>query len=534
MLVACDPSGGSAPRPTPSGASAEPGPGTLRWALGTDPTSLDPRRIVRDDDALVVDALFDSLTRVGPDLEPLPALATGWTASADATSFRFDLDPDARWHDGSPVLAEDVVRGLQRVADGTLEPPALHADLLRDVAGFAAAQEGLPLRGVTAEDERVVRIDLVRPAPELPLVLAHPGLAPVPPVAVDDPALFGEAPVGNGPFQLVEPWAHNQFLRLAPSATHPAPDNLQEVVFRVYASDEDRAIRHADLLAGQIQVSQVPPGRRAEVEAGVPLEGQVSDVRLLDGLTDSLSLLLFDTRQPPFDDPRFRRGVSLLVDREALAARTEGAREPARSLVPPVVPGARRGACAWCRHDPVAAARLIGDVLAERPEDAEPLPPIVLQTSPDAVHATLAAQLSAALRGAGLEVRVVRAEPEDYLEVAGEEQPAVIRLGWDPDEPTLRAWSERLFGVGSPGAQRTGWQPGSLRDLLANAAASSDPAARQELWAQVIGLALDAAVVAPVLHYRDDLLVAEEVEGLERDPFGNVDLARVRVRTASG
>ena len=75
----------------------------------------------------------------------------------------------------------------------------------------------------------------------------------------------------------------------------------------------------------------------------------------------------------------------------------------------------------------------------------------------------------------------------------------------------------------------TGWQPAPLRDLLGLAAASPDPDLRRRTWQQVEALALDAAVVAPVLHYHDDLVVSAEVEELERDPFGNVDLAAVRV-----
>lgn len=487
-----------------------------------------------------MDALFDSLTRLGPDLVAAPALATGWRSNEDATSFTFDLDPEARWHDGRPVVAADVVRGLQRVADATRDQPSLHGHLLRDVEGFAAAQVGQPLRGAVAIDERTVQLDLVDPVPELPEILAHPALAPVPPAAIDDPAAFGEFPVGNGPFELAEPWAHNQFLRLAPSATHPAPANIEEIVFRIYASDEDRAIRHADLLAGQIHVSQLPPGRRAEITDGTaPQQGP--RIELLDGITDTVSLLLFDTRQAPLDDERFRRAVSLLVDRERLAGRTDGAREPARSLVPPVLPGARAGACAWCRHDPATAAALIEQVLAEdefegeqatdgdQATDGVEAPSIVLQTSTDALHGALADQLAGALRELGLTVRIVRADEATYLDVAAEEQPAIIRLAWAPEEPTLRAWTERLFGPGSRGAALTGWQPGSLRDLLANAAASSDPAVRQRLWQQVERLALDAAVVAPVLHYRDDLLVSERVEGLRRDPFGGVDLTRVSI-----
>lgn len=529
VATACMPEDPEPPTATTTPPTTTDGPGTLRWGLGADPTSLDPAAIVRDGDALVVDALFDSLTRLGPDFRAAPALAADWRSNSNATSFTFDLDPDAQWHDGTRVVAADVVRGLQRVADGTREQPSLHAHLLRDLEGFTAAQVGQPLRGAVAVDDRTLRIDVSEPVPELPEILAHPALAPVPPAAVDDASRFGESPVGNGPFELAEPWAHNQFLRLAPSATHPRPDNVQEVVFRIYASDDDGATRHADVLEGQIHVSELPPALRLEA-ADTVTDGEVE---LFDGLTDTVSMLLFDTRQPLMDDERFRRAVSLLVDRERLAARTDGAREPATSLVPPVLPGGRAAVCAWCRHDPETAGELVRQVLAER-EAAElgPPPPIVLQTSTDALHGALADELAAELRALGFLVRIVRAEEATYLDAATEEQPGVIRLAWAAEEPTMRAWTERLFGPGSRGAALTGWQPGSLRDLLANAEASSDRVTRQRLWQQVERLALDAAVVAPVLHYRDDLLVNHRVSGLRPDPFGNVDLAAVAVAAA--
>ena len=158
----------------------------------------------------------------------------------------------------------------------------------------------------------------------------------------------------------------------------------------------------------------------------------------------------------------------------------------------------------------------------------------MLQTSTDALHVQLARQLASAMRRVGLQVRIVEADAAEYLAVADEEQPAILRLGWSPEEPTLRAWTERLFGRGSTGARLTGWQPAALGDLLRSAASSSDPDARRRTWQQVERLALDAAVVAPVLQYRDDLLVAEGVEGLRRDPFGHVDLTKVSLRPVGG
>ncbi len=456
-------------------------------------------------------------------------LAQRWESTPDATSFTFHLDPEAQWHDGSPVVAQDVVRGLQRVVDGTLEPVSLHGPLLEQVVGYSVARTGRPLRGVGALDEHTVRIDLTAPMPELPSLLAHPALAPVPPAAADDPAAFGEAPVGNGPFELGDRWAHNQFLRLVPSSSHPTPDAIGDVVFRVYADDEDRTVRYADLLAGQLQVAPLPLGRRDEALAtygSAPIGGGTG---VHEGLTDTVSLLTFDTRVEPFDDERFRRAVSLLVDRPGLASRTDGARLPADALVPPGIPGAQRGVCRWCTHDPETAATLVAAVLAERPVDAPPLPPIVIQTSTDGLHGALADQLSVALRGFGLSVRIVRPSPAGYLESVEAEGSAIVRLGWSPSTPTLAAWTEDLLAAGQPAARLSGWQPQALTALLERARSSADASVRRASWQEVERLALDAAVVAPVLFYRQEVVVGDGVRGLSFDALGAVDLERVRL-----
>src|SRR5262245_19615693 len=52
-------------------------------------------------------ALFLPLIRLGPDLQPAPALARSWKLSGD-TSVVFSLRNDVRWHDGRRTTAHDV------------------------------------------------------------------------------------------------------------------------------------------------------------------------------------------------------------------------------------------------------------------------------------------------------------------------------------------------------------------------------------------------------------------------------------------
>ena len=56
--------------------------------------------------------MFDTLLTIAisqPDLHPRPGIANKWTISADKKTFTFELDPEAKWSDGKPVTAHDVV-----------------------------------------------------------------------------------------------------------------------------------------------------------------------------------------------------------------------------------------------------------------------------------------------------------------------------------------------------------------------------------------------------------------------------------------
>ena len=44
-------------------------------------------------------------------------LALDWTIGADGVTYTFNLHPDAKWHDGTPVTAADIVFSLDRIVD---------------------------------------------------------------------------------------------------------------------------------------------------------------------------------------------------------------------------------------------------------------------------------------------------------------------------------------------------------------------------------------------------------------------------------
>lgn len=86
--------------------------GSISWAIEAFPASL--RLYGKDENSyytrLMQMMVYESLLDTDPVNEnEIPQLATHWQKSENNTVYRFRINPNARWADGKPVTAEDVV-----------------------------------------------------------------------------------------------------------------------------------------------------------------------------------------------------------------------------------------------------------------------------------------------------------------------------------------------------------------------------------------------------------------------------------------
>ena len=70
--------------------------------------------------------VYEALLAIHPTtLDYMPVLATHWQISDDASTYRFRINPNARWSDGTPVTADDVVATWSFYMDVGLQSPML-------------------------------------------------------------------------------------------------------------------------------------------------------------------------------------------------------------------------------------------------------------------------------------------------------------------------------------------------------------------------------------------------------------------------
>ena len=99
---------------TPAGASTVD---HISWnILGGEPPTLDPARVGTYGNSWVSSQIYDTLVRYSPEWELGPCIAESWK-QVDPLTLVFTIRQDAKFWDGNPVTADDVVFSLKRQRD---------------------------------------------------------------------------------------------------------------------------------------------------------------------------------------------------------------------------------------------------------------------------------------------------------------------------------------------------------------------------------------------------------------------------------
>ncbi len=255
--------------------------------------------------------VVESLMTRGQD-EPftLYGLLAQSVETDDARSYvTFHLDPRARFSDGKPVLARDVLFSWQLLRDHGRPNHRLY------YAKVAKAE---------AIDDRTVRFDSGDTSDrELPLIL---GLMPIVAEHATDPATFEEtsmtAPLGSGPYRVAAVKAGTS-VTLMRNPDYWGRDlpvnrglwNFDEVRLDFYR-EANSAFEAFKRGLFDFRVETEPLRWHEGYDFPAVRRGEVIRDTITTGLPQPSEFLVFNTRRPVFADIRVRQALTLLFDFE--------------------------------------------------------------------------------------------------------------------------------------------------------------------------------------------------------------------------
>jgi peptide/nickel transport system substrate-binding protein len=290
---------------------AAPKGGRIVWGLPGTFDSLNPLIVrglaVQQMRGYVIESL---MSRGNDEAFTLYGLLAKTVETDDARTFvTFRLDPRARFSDGKPVTADDVLFSWA---------------LLRDKGRPNHRQYYAKVAKAEALDPLTVKFDLAGANDrELPLIL---GLMPVLPRHAVDPATFEETtmtgPVGSGPYRVtsVRPGASVTLTRNPDYWGRDLPANrglwnFDEVRFDFFreANGQFEAFKRG---LYDFRVEHEPLRWHEGYDFPAARNGELIRDIVKPGMPQPSEFLVFNTRRPVFSDIRVRRALTLLFDFE--------------------------------------------------------------------------------------------------------------------------------------------------------------------------------------------------------------------------
>ena len=212
LLSACGSSGSSSGTPAASGSGSAPsqsatGEKTVTIAQTGDWDTFMVMQTTNAGADNVNELMFDRLMVINADGTFAPRLAESWEINETSDKITYHLNPNAKWHDGQPVTADDVVYSAQVASSADFN--FLRRIRMQYFAGTDDTGMELSPNGIEAKviDANTVEFTLKTPMdPSIVYALVNRDFFIIPKhllEGIDDAALvtdaFWQKPVGSGP-----------------------------------------------------------------------------------------------------------------------------------------------------------------------------------------------------------------------------------------------------------------------------------------------------------------------------------------------
>ena len=461
--------------------------------LGADPPTLDPHLTTDVNSAVYAVEIFGGLMTIDKNLAVVGDLAESWEVSADGRTTTFRIHPDAKFHNGRSVTANDVKWSLERAADPATE--AFNASVfLGDIIGVEQKLSGASnaISGVQVINASTLTITIDAPKPFFLSKLTYPVSFVLDQQNVESGRDWIFKPIGTGPFKLEE-YRPGEILRLTRFADyHLGPAMIDEVEFLISGGNSMLMYENDEL-----HITGIPLGLlQGVLDPSNPLSREVVDAPP----QFDVDYFGFNTTEPPFDDVKVRQAFNYAIDRETLASTLlQDLVVPAAGILPPGFPGYNPDLKGYT-YDPDKARQLIKE---SKYGGLDELPRITL-TLPGSFGAAVSPSIEAMLamweENLGVRINLLQTEWAIFLQDLHQQRFQMFGgLGWIADYPDPENFLDVLFHSESNNnqSQYTNFE---LDLLLERARVEQDETARFELYHRAEEIIVKDAPWVPLWH----------------------------------
>lgn len=320
-LTAC---GGSGTKTGGDGAATTPestveetaADGNLNVHIDVEVASMDPQIATDGTSFEVIAAITDGLYALDADGNPVEAMVDTVEKSDDGLNYTFTLK-DAKWSNGTPVTANDFVFAWRRAVD-----PAVASEYafiigiagIKNADAIAAGEKSLEELGVTAVDEKTLKVELDVPVPFFESLMAFPTFYPVNEeffnTCGDQYASTPETLLSNGAFVIssYEPAATTITLAKNDTYWDAANVKLPGIKYQVIKDSQQAMLAYQN---GDLDLVTL---------SGEQVEQFQADAEFKNIMTGYLWYISPNQKVAGLENANLRKALALAFDKEAVAA----------------------------------------------------------------------------------------------------------------------------------------------------------------------------------------------------------------------
>ncbi|GHV50127.1 peptide ABC transporter substrate-binding protein [Deltaproteobacteria bacterium] len=452
--------------------------GTLNVLLPSEQRTLNPSLRASTGVYLVTSKIIESLVDLDADGNPVPVLATSWTASPDGKTITFKLREGVTWHDGKPFTSADVQYNA--------------LELWKKHLNFSTALQ-LYLEAVDTPDPHTAIFRYSRPIPLNLLLRALADLGYVVPRhlfegsnPLENPA--NNAPVGTGPFKFVE-YQRGQYIiaEKNPNYWRKGFPYLDRIVWHVIT---DKSAAAAALETDKLQLAAYSSLTLSDTARLAKDPNLTFKTKGLEA-NQYNNTLEFNFRNPVVADIRVRRAIAHAINVPFFIENfLYGQGKAATGIIPsPSTAFYPKDSKQPYPYDRAKAEALLDEAGHKRDAKGQrfALKLVHLNNGEDVpLFATFIQQSLAEL---GIRVEIVNYDIAGALSAVYKTHDFDIATGWhqyrgDPAVSTT-VWIRSGSPAGAPWTNQYGWKSDKIDKLIDDAASEIDPAKRRELYAQL-------------------------------------------------
>jgi peptide/nickel transport system substrate-binding protein len=488
--------GGSAA--TGSGSGSGPAVSTLVIANAVKVDTLDPEANSVNESIWLDQNLYSRLLQpnsTGTGL--LPDLASSWNISSNGLTYTFHLRPDAKFSNGTPVTASDVVYSIQR------------SRAFSGGWGFLLTA----VKTITAPDAHTVVIALSQPHAPLLADLAMYAYSVLPESLVKaQGSSFFQHPVGSGPFKVTSYNPDSEVDLARNPYFYGTKPKISKVRVLIVPDDNTRVLM---LESKKADVIENPPGNLvSEIDKTPGLSVQLYPSTRVD-------IIQLDEHFKPLKSQLVREALNYAINRNAIVQLAyQGHATPGASFMPYKMEYFDSSLTPY-PYNPTKAKQLLAQAGYPHGFSA-----FMITVSGDVAGQAEAVVVKSELAAVGINLSI---QSYELLTAYAKEDGGHSELGeryWtndiiDPDEVAT-------FGADSQGganAFNSYWSDSQANNLVDQARAELNSSTRQQMYDQIQQIVYQQSpfIVTDYSPYRYG--VGNWVHGFHVTPLGNYDLS---------